>query len=254
MVVASRHNYWANKSFVAFDTETTGLDFENDRMIQGALAVFLKGQNVWNWDWLINTRKESSPEALGVHGISDELRYTTGTDAKSVCLHLRALFCRMRDRNSPLVAFNAPFDFSMVRAEFKRFKINMDWKGLHVIDPLTIDRHYQKNVPVFTAPFMRQVEMAARYGVSAPTHNALDDAICTGHIALAQTLHHSAIRTASPIEMDRRQAQWHQEWAAKVTAFTNKKGLEWSIPAWPFGDGLENDNQRQDALGTTDPA
>jgi DNA polymerase III subunit epsilon len=239
MPVASRHNYWANRSFIAFDTETTGLDFENDRIIQAAIAVFVRGQNVWNYEWLLNTRKKSAPEALAVHGISDELRYTTGTDAKSVCLHLRALFSRMRDRNSPVVAFNAPFDFSMVRTEFKRFKIEFEWRGLHVIDPLIIDRHYQKNVPVFTSPFMRQSEMAARYGISAPTHDALKDAICTGHIALAQTFHHSGIRSASPLEMDHRQTQWYAEWAAKVTAFTKKKGMpDWNMPQWPFGDNI----------------
>jgi DNA polymerase III subunit epsilon len=233
--VVERHNFWVNRSFIVIDTETTGLDFENDRIIQLAVAVFLKGQNVWNFDWLLNTPKASHPEALAVHRHTDEERYRSGVGAKPVFEHCRALLRRMRDNNSPVVAFNAPFDFTFLRAEFKRFKLG-ELPEVRVIDPLVIDRHYQKNIPVFTKPHMRLASMAARYGVSAPTHNALDDAICTGHVLVGQSLHYSSIRTASPLDLHRRQLGWSEEFAAKVRAFADKKQIQFSIPRWPFGD------------------
>jgi DNA polymerase III subunit epsilon len=242
-----RHNYWVNRSFIAFDTETTGLDFENDRIIQAAVAVFSKGQQVWSFNWLLNTDIESSAEAVAVHGITDEYRKEHGIPSIGVMLHLCNMFRRMQRSNAPVVAFNAPFDFSMFRAELKRFSLDFNLDGLHVYDPLVVDRHYQKNVPIFTAPFMRQSSMAARYGLSIPTHDALDDAICAGHIALAQSIHHSPLRSASPAELDRRQAQWHSEFAAKVNAFASKKDFKFYIPQWPFGD--MNGNQEVQGIG-----
>jgi DNA polymerase III subunit epsilon len=235
-LLMQRHNFWVNRSFVAFDTETTGLDFENDRVIQLAVAVFVKGQNVWNFNWLLNTPHPSNPEAVGVHGITDERRYTEGVEPKGVFEHYRALLCRMRDGNAPVVAFNAPFDFTMVRKEFERYKIQFDFSSLKVIDPLVIDRHYQKNVPVFTKPHMRLSSMATRYGISQPTHDALDDAICTGHVLVGQTLHYSRLRTASPLELHRLQLGWYEEFRGKVRSFADKKQITFTLPDWPFGD------------------
>jgi DNA polymerase III subunit epsilon len=231
-----RHNYWPNRSFVAFDTETTGLDFENDRIIQAAIAVFVRGQQVWSFDWLLNTSVPSSPEALAVHKIDDQLRWDTGLDSKEVMLHLVAMFRRMTHYNSPIIAYNAPFDFTMLRKELTRFKISYDFKDLHVIDPLVIDRHFQKNVPIFTKPHMRQEQMAARYGILPPSHNALEDAICTGNIAVAQSLHHSGIRNVSPNELHRKQEVWFGQFKEKVNAFADKKQITFTLSSWPFGD------------------
>jgi DNA polymerase III subunit epsilon len=231
-----RHNFWVNRSFIVIDTETTGLDFENDRIIQLAVAVFLKGQNVWNFEWLFNTKYASTAEAVVVHGITDERRYAEGVDIAPVLQHCRALFRRMRDANSPLVAFNAPFDLTFLRAEFRRFKTG--WiDEIHIIDPLVIDRHYEKNVPIFTKPYMRLGQMAARYGLQPPNHNALIDAIVTGHLTVAQTIHHSRIRTLSPRELHNTQQIWYDDWRKRVTTFLEKKKIEdWHMPAWPFGD------------------
>lgn len=231
-------NFWPNKSFISFDTETTGLDFENDRIIQIAIAVFVHGQHVWSFNWYLNTKRPSAPEALAVHGITDEMRWAEGVDSKEVMRHIQALFRRMRSANSPLVAFNAPFDFTMLRNEWKRFDLDFDLSDLWVIDPLVIDRHYQKNIPVFTAPHMRQAQMAARYGLSAPTHNALDDAICAGHIALAQGLHYPGIRHSSPRELHKHQTIWFDDFTKKVQRFAEKKAISFSLPQWPFGDDV----------------
>jgi DNA polymerase-3 subunit epsilon len=231
-----RHLFWPNRSFVAFDTETTGLDFDNDRIIQAAIAVFVKGQHVWSFDWLLNTKRESEPEAVAIHNITDEQRWKEGEDSLPVMQHLIALFRRSIRANCPVVAFNSPFDFTMFRREIARFHLDFDMDGLHIIDPLVLDRHFQKNVPVFTAPYMRQCEMAARYGLSIPTHDALQDAICAGNIALAQSIHYSGIRNVSPLELERKQLAWHDEFKVKVENFARRKNIQFSIPQWPFGD------------------
>lgn len=228
-------NYWPNRSFIVVDTETTGLDLENDRPIEIGVAVFLKSQLVWTFDWLLNTKKQSNPDAVAVHGITDEERWEKGVDSKSVCQHLIAMFRRNARSHCPVVVFNAQFDFSILHAEFDRFKLEYDFDDVNVIDPLVIERHFEKNIPIFTKPWMRQQQMALRYGITPPNHRALADAICTGNIALAQTLHHPGIRHMSVSELHRTQEKWFAEFKTKVDNFAKKKSIEFSMPSWPFG-------------------
>jgi len=231
-----RRLFWPNRSFIALDTESTGLDFENDRPIQVGMAVFLKSQLIWTFNWYSNTSRPSNPDALAVHKIEDKWRQDNGIHPREIMQHVLQLFNRCSERNVPVIAFNAPFDFTMICKEMQRFSMKLNTDRLYVIDPLVIDRHYEKNVPVFTKPFMRLGQMAARYGLSAPTHNALDDAICAGYLAAAQSVHHSAIRTGSPRELHERQCIWYKDFVAKVHSFANKKKITFTTPDWPFGD------------------
>lgn len=233
-----RRLFWPNRSYIAFDTESTGLDLVNDRPIQVAVAVFLKGQVIWHFNWYSNTSRPSASEALAVHQIQDDWRQANGIHPREIMVQLMGMFNRCIEHNVPVIAFNAPFDFSMIIGEMRRFSLKLNTERLYVIDPLVIDRHYEKNVPIFTKPFMRLGQMAARYGVSAPTHNALDDAICAGYVATAQSIHHSAIRTGSPRELHARQTDWYMDFRGKIRAFAAKKNIEFSTPDWPFGDEL----------------
>lgn len=229
---------WPDKAFIVVDTETTGLSFIEDRIINLGVAVFHGGQYVHGWDWLINTAKPSAPEAVAVHKITDAIRWQEGRPAEIVMRELETLINRAREHKMPVVMFNAPFDMSMIRAEFRRNNRPLDPTDLYVIDPLVIDRHYQKHIPVFTKPHMRLVSMAGRYGVVSPEHRALADAKTTGYIAIGQSLHHSAIRPLSVMELHRRQEKWYEEWTTVFLNYAKKKSFEVTIPAWPYGDGL----------------
>lgn len=230
-----RKYYWPNRSFVSFDTETTGLSVTDDRLIQAGLSVFLKGQHIWDFNWYSSVSIPSKPDAVAVHNITDEWRWANGIHSRSICQHLLTMFNRLRETNQPLIVFNAPFDMALLRAEFRRFNMNLNLEGLYVIDPLVIDRHFQKNIPVFTKPWMRLGQMAARYGVSAPNHNALDDARCAGYIAVAQSIHHSTIRTCTIRDLHMRQTQWYEEFRLKVEQIGAKKHVNFLVPPWPWG-------------------
>lgn len=234
--MVSSLNYWPKKTFIVFDTETTGLDFQNDHIIQLAISVFHDRMNIWNFNWYSNTPRRSHPDAFKTHQISDEWRWEYGVSPQEIVNHVTPLFARMRERGLPILAFNAPFDFSMLRAEYARQSRNFSTDNLFVIDPIVIDRHYQKNIPVFQAPWMRLSYMAARYGISPPNHNAEQDAICTGKVAMAQSLSYPYIRKNSPKQLHQTQQVWFAEWVDKVKAFSNKKNFSFSTPSWPFGD------------------
>jgi DNA polymerase-3 subunit epsilon len=226
--------YWPQKSFIVIDTETTGLDFKEDRVIEVCVAVFYNGQYVHGFDWIVNSGKPSAPDAVAVHGITDEMQFA-GKNAATTFRTVHNLINIQTRKHLPVMAFNAPFDFSMLRAEFARHGINPKLEA-NVIDPLVIDRHYQSNIPVFTKPWMRLAQMAERYGVQAPTHRALEDAISTGYVAIEQSLHYPAIRHMSLPELHRKQREWYEEWAKRFRDFAVKKEFQFSTPDWPYGN------------------
>jgi DNA polymerase III subunit epsilon len=237
--------YWPKKDFISFDTETTGLDFENDRIIQAAMCIFHGGQLVWQFNWLLNTDYPSSAEATAVHGITDEYRKEKGIEPGPVFQAINGLITRLRENQAPLVIFNAPFDLIMLRKEFERAKISFARKGLYIVDPLVIDRHYQVNVPVFTKPYMRLQKMAARFGVIPPSHDALDDAKTAGYIAIEQSFAYKGIRSANIPALHENQRLWYEQWCSKFVDFANKKKFEVRIPSWPFGIDAADAQQEQ---------
>lgn len=228
--------YWPNETFIVVDTETTGLDFTTDRVIEVGIAVFREGQYIHGFNWLVNNGVPSHPDALATHGITDESRERHGTLPQQVFRETATLVNQMRKYKKPVIAFNAPFDFMMLRAEWNRAHIPFYVDDLNIVDPLVIDRHFETKIPIFTKPYMRLGQMAARYGCHAPKHRALDDAIATGHIAIAQSLHHSSIRRMSPHDLMLGQERWYYEWSQKFLNWGQKKGIQFTMPTWPFGN------------------
>src|ERR1041384_4772224 len=57
--------------FVAIDVEATGLDPNEDRVIEVACVVFARGE-VERHGWLINPGRPISEESRAVHNISDD--------------------------------------------------------------------------------------------------------------------------------------------------------------------------------------
>ncbi len=226
---------WAARRFAVIDTETTGLEFGTDRVIQLSVAIVDAGQYMTGSEWLINNGYPSKEDAIKVHGITDEEREQFGLDPQRVFFPVSILIEQLISMHCPLVAFNAAFDLLMLQHEFSLLDLSFKTEGLYVIDPLVIDRHYQKNIPVFTKPWMRLEKMAERYRVLAPSHHALDDAKTTGYVLIEQTMHHPPLRRMSLPELHRNQVKWHDEWANILRSWGTKKSISFTIPVWPFG-------------------
>ncbi|MCO6048879.1 DNA polymerase III subunit epsilon [Mesorhizobium sp. RP14(2022)] len=104
---------------IVFDTETTGLDFSDDRVIEiGAIEMdnrFVTGRVFHHY---INPQGRAiHPDALAVHGIGeDQLK---GKPHFGEIVEEFAAFIE----GANLVAHNARFDISFINAEFKRLKL-----------------------------------------------------------------------------------------------------------------------------------
>lgn len=125
---------------LALDTETTGVDSFNDRIVTCSM-IYDDGQgNQVERDWLINPGIEIPTGASDVHGITTEKARAEGVSPQQALLEMANSLIPMIDAGVPLCVYNAPFDLTLLHAEFDRFSIPFGREFNRVIDPFVIDK------------------------------------------------------------------------------------------------------------------
>jgi DNA polymerase-3 subunit epsilon len=112
---------------IIFDTETTGLDNRQDRVIEiGGVELVNKFPTGRSYHVFINAQgRKVHPEALAVHGITDAFLEDKPTFS-SIVGDMAELF-----DGAMLVAHNASFDIGFINAEYARI-------GLPPVDPARV--------------------------------------------------------------------------------------------------------------------
>ncbi len=153
---------------IIFDTETTGLDNQADRVIEiGGVELVNKFPTGRSFHVYINAEgRKVHPEALAVHGITDAFLSDKPNFAQIVD-DMGALFDGAR-----LVAHNAEFDISFINAEYARLGLPPVDPG-RVVDTLALARRRHPMGPNSLDALCR------RYGIDnshRTKHGALLDA------------------------------------------------------------------------------
>ncbi len=100
---------------IVFDTETTGLDSANDRIVEiGCVELLNHIPTGRRLQLYLNPGKRMSAEAQAVHGLTDAFLADKPTFAQVVDELLAFL------GDAPLIAHNADFDFAFLNAELER--------------------------------------------------------------------------------------------------------------------------------------
>lgn len=151
-------------TFVAFDFETTGLHPAVDRVVEFGAVRFTVGTEVAEFEELANPGMQINADAARVSGITDEM--VAGKPPVDVVLPRFMEFVG----DAILIAHNAEFDTSFLRAELQR-------AGRPTVENLIIDTQTlaQKAFPGKKSYSLQNlVEML---GIPANTaHRARDDA------------------------------------------------------------------------------
>lgn len=147
---------------VVLDTETTGVA-DTDRVIEVALITLdLSGAVIDEWDTLVNPQHDVGPTWL--HGITHEML----TDAPTFGQILQPLSERLN--GAIACAHNLPFDARMLKNEFLRQGVTVDFTG--GLDTLQMTR-------------AKLAVACATFGINiAHAHRALDDARATASLLL----------------------------------------------------------------------
>jgi DNA polymerase-3 subunit epsilon len=105
---------WADYPIAFVDTETTGTDPKNDRIVEIAIVLGRGGEVVDRISWLVNPGVPISKEASDVHGITDEHVRDKPPFGQVVPEILRYF------EGALAAAYNASFDRAFVLAELER--------------------------------------------------------------------------------------------------------------------------------------
>lgn len=199
---------WAEQLAV-FDTETTGVDTSHARIVSATVALLGgSGEVGERYDWLIDPGIEIPEAAYRVHGISTEVARTSGVHARVGIAQIVEQVSAMLDRGFPLVAYNAPFDLTLLKAEAERHGIAFPESITPVIDPLILDKQFDRY-----RRGKRTLEVVApHYGVVIGTaHDAGDDAIASGRVLQALARKYADVLPQDALELHAAQVAWARE-------------------------------------------
>jgi DNA polymerase III subunit epsilon len=223
-----------SKRLAVFDLETTGLDLREARIVTAcAVEIDEYGQVVGeNLEWLADPGIEIPEAASNVHGVTTEIARANGAEASKVVSELIRTLEGFFTRGIPVVAYNAPYDFTILHFEALRHGLEPISDPKPVIDPLVLD----KFVDTYRSG-KRTLEVAARtYGVSLDdAHNATADAIAAGRVAQAIAKQYAEKLPEDVLVLHNAQIEWSASQDASYEKFRRGSSPEFTVQrGWPL--------------------
>ncbi|MEV3992364.1 3'-5' exonuclease [Streptomyces sp. NPDC049837] len=234
---------WYEGPLAAFDTETTGVDVEVDRIVSAALVVQdAPGGRIRATRWLVNPGVPVPPAATEVHGLTDDHLQRNGRWPSPVMEEIARQLAEQSAAGRPLVVMNAPFDLTLLDRELRRHRASSLSRYLQnvplcVLDPRVLDKHldrYRKGRRTLT-------DLCAHYEVALEgAHDAAADATAALEVVRAVGRRFAArLERLSPAELHTLQAVWHAAQARGLQAWFARNGSEEAVdPAWPLRPAL----------------
>jgi DNA polymerase III subunit epsilon len=230
---------WFEGPLAAFDTETTGIDVEQDRIVSAALVVQRGAGSLPEVRrWLVSPGIPVPEAASAIHGLTDAHLQRHGRWPAPVVDEVARALAEQSARGTPVVVMNAPFDLTLLDRELKRHRnaslsTYVSLRSLAILDPRVLDKHldrYRKGRRTLT-------DLCAHYGVELTgAHDAAADATAALEVVRAVGRRFtSRLGTMTPAELHDRQTVWYAAQARGLQAWFALNGSqEVCDPAWPM--------------------
>ncbi|MFE5405086.1 3'-5' exonuclease [Streptomyces sp. NPDC056580] len=230
---------WYEGPLAAFDTETTGVDVEADRIVSAAVVVQdAPGARPRIVRWLVNPGVPVPEAATAVHGLTEEHLQHNGRWPAPVMYEIADRLAEQAAMGRPLVVMNAPFDLTLLDRELRRHRASSleQWfraAPLRVLDPRVLDKHldrYRKGRRTLT-------DLCTHYGVALEgAHDAAADALAALEVVRAVGRRFTTrLERLSPAELHTLQADWHAAQARGLQAWFARSGSAEIVSTdWPL--------------------
>ncbi|MFJ8635522.1 3'-5' exonuclease [Streptomyces sp. NPDC093568] len=234
---------WYEGPLAAFDTETTGVDVETDRIVSAAVVVQdAPGTRPRVTQWLVNPGVPVPEAATAVHGLTEDHLQRNGRWPAPVMQEIVEELSGQAAVGRPIVVMNAPFDLTLLDRELRRHRASsldrwFETSPMLVLDPRVLDKHldrYRKGRRTLT-------DLCAHYGVTLDgAHDAAADALASLEVVRAVGRRFAArLERLSPAELHPLQAVWHAAQARGLQAWFARSGNDEAVdPAWPLRPDL----------------
>ncbi len=158
---------WTSLPRAGFDTETTGINVREDRIVTAAIVI-QDGGREQVYTWLADPGVDIPDGAAAIHGITTEKARRDGRPIKDVLEEIAAILARHMSGGNPVVAYNASYDFTLLENELARHGLQtvadrLGGKIYPVIDPYFLDRHVDR----YRRGKRTLAHIATHYGVPA---------------------------------------------------------------------------------------
>jgi DNA polymerase III subunit epsilon len=224
---------WA-ASIAVFDLETTGLDLKTARIVTAcAVEIDSSGQVIGkNQEWLANPGIEIPEAASNVHGVTTEMAKELGRNPQEVIAEILETISGFLARGIPVVAYNAPYDFTILHYEAMRYNLEPLLDPKPIIDPLVMDKFVDQY-----RPGKRTLEVVAKlYGISlSEAHNATADAVAAGRVAQAIIKKYSSKLPTDLTQLHQSQIEWSMRQDDGFESFKRRNNPDFTIQrGWPI--------------------
>jgi DNA polymerase-3 subunit epsilon len=260
---------WHLQRMAALDFESSDKDPLTARIVSCALILVGGDQPTETFEWLLNPGIPMEPEAIKVHGITDEYAAAHGQPAAEGVTQIAAAVSKVAQAGIPLVGHNlGGYDLTLLDAECARHGLG-SFEGLcgqpltRVIDTMVLDRHvapFRKKVSEKQGSYQMQTT-AEMYGLGwdeTKAHGAAYDALksaqaawrmgCIAAVPAGERPEwvRGLVNRRGPYErfddlrvdveeLHRRQVRWHATWAADFQAYLRQSDPTAVIDgSWPL--------------------
>ncbi|NGX31539.1 MAG: DNA polymerase III PolC-type [Chlamydiae bacterium] len=141
--------YLNKETFVCIDCETTGLDLENDRIIEIAICRFTFSEILESFESLINPEIKISQESMQIHNITEEM-----CENQPKIEEILPKVFKIAG-NCTIMGHGIQFDIDMLTNSAKRFAVKCDLHQNKLIDTLRLARMYGQS-PINSLQFLRK--------------------------------------------------------------------------------------------------
>ncbi|MEU2111859.1 3'-5' exonuclease [Streptomyces sp. NPDC019507] len=223
---------WHLGRLCGFDLETTGVDYEQDRIVTACVVQCGGGQDTASASWLADPGIEIPEQAAAVHGITTERARAEGKPAADVVADVLAALGQAITHGFPIVAMNARFDLTMLDREARRYGLDPLPAGFPVVDPYVIDKQMDR----YRKGSRKLVDLCAHYQVPiGDAHTADADAIAACRVAWRQGQRYEQLAAMSLDELYTAQVAWAAAQARSLQSHLRKKDPEaYCAPEWPL--------------------
>lgn len=215
---------------LTFDTETTGVDTDNDRIITCFMRAKDGADTLYEGSWIIDPGVEISEEASEVHGMAAEwVRENGRKDVADAIREIQLALEEYAYQGFIVCGYNHSFDLSILGQEVGRHRgmTFLTEDGVKYLDPLIIDRHIDK----FRKGSRKLVDVARHYGIvveESKAHAADYDVYLTEQLipkvlnAAWKKLEKERVGLTPDEFLDKLQEWqkvWKAEWATHLTKY-----------------------------------
>lgn len=228
---------WNDGPLLGFDTETTGLDVDQDRIVTAAL-VRRDATGTHVRTWLLDPGIEIPEAAASIHGVSTEHAKAHGVAPKAALDEIATELAGAFRAGVPVVAYNAAFDLCLLDAELRRHRLptlpdRLLGAARPVIDPLVLDRAVDRE----RVGKRKLVDLCGVYEVveSGDLHNADVDVVATLDVLERIVGRFPHLADLDLDTLHEYQVTAHRAWAESFNAWRTEKGLDGpgAEPTWP---------------------